>query len=778
MNKGSIVNNHTTAFGAADAPALGTRGTGVKWTTGQTQTQRTARSKLTTPKNKLNIAAWNVRTGHQVGQKEIIAKELLSSKITIAALSEVRQTGSGKTIIQPPSIDETMTMFYSGGEKREAGVGFMVSSHATKCVTAFQPISDRIAVLPVDGTIKTHFVAIYAPTETSPGPIKDNFYNQLKHTLNTIPQTEITILAGDFNAHIGTKRTGWEKVMGNFGHGEINDNGLRMLTFATINNLQIGNSHFQHPHKHQLTWRNPTGNDSAVLDYILINSRFRSSLKDVRAMRGPDCGSDHYLVRSVIQLRLQRSKSKSATQMKLDWKYLTSPFRKEALQIALSNRFATLAQTDNADEMEKQISEVILNCAKPLCPPVRHRTQPWISNECLDLVEKRKRAKLSDYNQYRQLNREVRKQMKEEREAHWNRVAADLEVAASKHEYNTLYRTLRRLSGKSKVTNDNIRNTNGTFVKSSIECLKRWREFFEELYSHHQPHTQYEDPPSVAPPRYGMSDNEPTMQEVKAAIQTLKNGKAPGTDQITAEAIKAGGDILLHRLHILLQTIWRTEQVPTTWKKAIVIPIHKKGGSRECKNYRGISLLSIVGKIFTKIIQSRLQKHREQTSREEQAGFRPYRGCTDQIFTIRQLMEERIRCGKRAIIVFIDFRSAFDCIHWPALWKTLEAEIIPQKIINPLQQSYEGSSSQVRIRNELSEEFVIRTGVRQGDVASSLLFNVVVDTIMRRVFKDRQGIQFGVDDWITDLMFADDSAVLANNDAEATNIIYNIALIS
>lgn len=568
--------------------------------------------------------------------------------------------------------------------------------------------------------------------------------------------------------------------MGNFGHGEINDNGLRMLNFATINNLQIGNSHFQHPRKHQLTWRNPTGNDSAVLDYILINSRFRSSLKDVRAMRGPDCGSDHYLVRSVIQLRLQRSKSKSAPQVKLDWKHLTNPLRKETFQIALSNRFATLAQPDNADEMEKQISDAILNCAQPLCPPVRHRTQPWISNEYLDLVEKRKRAKLSDYNQYRQLNREVRKQMKEEREAHWNRVAADLEVAASKHEYNTLYRTLRRLSGKSKVTNDNIRNTNGTFVKSSIERLKRWREFFEELYNHDQPHTQYEDPPSVAPPRFSMSDNESTIQEVKAAIQTLKNGKVPGTDQITAEAIKAGGDILLHRLHILLQTIRRTEQVPTAWKKAIVIPIHKKGDSRECKNYRGISLLSIVGKIFTKIIQSRLQKHREQTSREEQAGFRPYRGCTDQIFAIRQLMEERIRCGKRAIIVFIDFRSAFDCIHWPALWKALEAEIIPQKIITLLQQSYEGSSSQVRIRNEMSEEFAIRTGVRQGDVASPLLFNVVVDTIMRRVFKDRQGIQFGVGvgDWITDLMFADDSAVLADDDAEATNILYNIAHIS
>ena len=464
--------------------------------------------------------------------------------------------------------------------------------------------------------------------------------------------------------------------------------------------------------------------------------------------------------------------------MKLDWKRLMDPTRKETFQITLSNRFAALAQSENVDEIERQISNTILDCAQTICPPVRHRTQPWISNECLDLVEKRKRAKLTDYNQYRQLNREVRKQMKEEREAHWNQVAADLEVAASKHEYHTLYRTLRRLSGKTKSTSDNIRNIDGTFVKSSAERLTRWREFFDELYNHDRPHEQSEDPPPIEPPRLAMSDDEPTIQEVKAAVQTLKNGKAPGTDQITAEAIKAGGDILLHRLHVLLQAIWRTEQIPTVWKKAIVIPIHKKGDSRDCKNYRGISLLSIVGKIFTKIIQSRLQKYREQTSREEQAGFRPNRGCCDQIFAIRQLLEERIRCGKRAVIVFIDFRSAFDCIHWPALWKALEAELVPQKVISLLQQSYEGSFSQIRIRNEMSEEFAIRTGVRQGDVASPLLFNVVIDAIMRKVFKDRHGIQFGADDRATDLMFADDSAVLAEDDAEATHILYDIAHIS
>ncbi|RXM33269.1 LINE-1 retrotransposable element ORF2 protein [Acipenser ruthenus] len=210
----------------------------------------------------------------------------------------------------------------------------------------------------------------------------------------------------------------------------------------------------------------------------------------------------------------------------------------------------------------------------------------------------------------------------------------------------------------------------------------------------------------------------------------------------------------------------------------MIVPILKKGDNRECKNYRGISLLSITGKAFMKIIQSRLQKHREQTSREEQAGFRPNRGCCDQIFAIRQLMEERIRCGKRTIIVFIDFKSAFDCVHWPALWRALETEHVLDKITRLLKMSYDGLTSCVRIWNELSEEFPIQTRVCQGDVASPLLFNTVIDAVMRKAFEGRRGVQCDENTYVTVLMFADDSAIFTDTDAEATDILYSIVRVA
>lgn len=115
----------------------------------------------------------------------------LECKILIAAVSELCLTGSGILTIQPSMTDEKMMLFYSGGEKREAGIGFMVNSRwAVGSVTAFQPTLDHLAVLTVAGTVKTHILPTYALTKTRLDTAKDDFYNQLQQTLDTILQTD------------------------------------------------------------------------------------------------------------------------------------------------------------------------------------------------------------------------------------------------------------------------------------------------------------------------------------------------------------------------------------------------------------------------------------------------------------------------------------------------------------------------------------------------------------------------------------------------------------
>ncbi|MGH0125517.1 UNVERIFIED_CONTAM: hypothetical protein FKN15_043367 [Acipenser sinensis] len=103
MENGSNSCAHATTSRATNGPALGTQGAGEKWTTGRS-------IKAIKPKTEIRLAAWNVLTGHHVGQKEIIARELTNCKILIAALSELRLAGSRTTTIRVRQCDPCITI--------------------------------------------------------------------------------------------------------------------------------------------------------------------------------------------------------------------------------------------------------------------------------------------------------------------------------------------------------------------------------------------------------------------------------------------------------------------------------------------------------------------------------------------------------------------------------------------------------------------------------------------------------------------------------------------
>jgi hypothetical protein len=86
--------------------------------------------------------------------------------------------------------------------------------------------------------------------------------------------------------------------------------------------------------------------------------------------------------------------------------------------------------------------------------------------------------------------------------------------------------------------------------------------------------------------------------QVEIAIAKLKKYKSPGSDQIPAELIQAGGEILLCAVHELINSVWNKEEKPDQWKESIIVPVRKKGDNTDCNNYRGIPLLSISYKIL------------------------------------------------------------------------------------------------------------------------------------------------------------------------------------
>ena len=147
------------------------------------------------------------------------------------------------------------------------------------------------------------------------------------------------------------------------------------------------------------------------------------------------------------------------------------------------------------------------------------------------------------------------------------------------------------------------------------------------------------------------------IEEVRKAVKQMKCNKASGGDGIPDEVYKHGGTTLVHHLHRLFLKIWDNEEVPQELKDASIVTIFKKGSRTECGNYRGISLLSVAGKILAKVLLNRLQPLSESIIPETRCGFRPGRGTTDMIFSARQVKEKCREQGCDLCLAFIDIYS-------------------------------------------------------------------------------------------------------------------------
>ena len=105
-----------------------------------------------------------------------------------------------------------------------------------------------------------------------------------------------------------------------------------------------------------------------------------------------------------------------------------------------------------------------------------------------------------------------------------------------------------------------------------------------------------------------------------------------------------------------MQDMWGGGGVVSDWKDAVIVPIPKKGDLMNCDNWHGISLLDVVGKVFARIIQNRLQAIAEDILPESQCGFRRGRGCTDMVFVARQLVEKCREHNDTLYVLFVDLK--------------------------------------------------------------------------------------------------------------------------
>ena len=263
-----------------------------------------------------------------------------------------------------------------------------------------------------------------------------------------------------------------------------------------------------------------------------------------------------------------------------------------------------------------------------------------------------------------------------------------------------------------------------------------------------------------------------TLEEAEGSVRRLKNGKSPGSDGIISELLKNGGKIMRQCLLHLCNLAFRKAEVPMDWLRGVVVPLYKDGDKRDPLNYRPVTLLSIVGKVYTGVLQERLLQWCEKHGIlvVEQGGFRPGRGCPEQIFTLTELIKIRRRRKRHTYTCFIDIKKAYDTVWHDGLKAKLQECGIGGRMYRAICSLYEGCESTLRLGGNLgyTDFFPIQTGVRQGCILSPLLYSIFINDLAEELRNHPGGAKIDAagKHVLTVLLYADDIVLMAETEEE------------
>jgi hypothetical protein len=178
-------------------------------------------------------------------------------------------------------------------------------------------------------------------------------------------------------------------------------------------------------------------------------------------------------------------------------------------------------------------------------------------------------------------------------------------------------------------------------------------------------------------------------------------------------------------------------------------------------------------KILSNCILSRIKERAEEIIGNYQGGFRMGRSTIDQIFILRQVFQKAWEYDKELHVLFIDFQKAYDCIHRESVMKILKDFQFPNKLINLIMISVMETKVKVKVGDLISDHVLVKSGLRQGDALSPILFNLVLERVIREINVNNQGFKLQ-DSSIELLAYADDVVLLGESQESLKNIFLKL----
>ncbi|KAE9420541.1 hypothetical protein Angca_003030, partial [Angiostrongylus cantonensis] len=257
--------------------------------------------------------------------------------------------------------------------------------------------------------------------------------------------------------------------------------------------------------------------------------------------------------------------------------------------------------------------------------------------------------------------------------------------------------------------------------------------------------------------------------EIRHAISSVKNRTVPCPDMIRAEHLKNLIPVLINTLVPVFTLYLYESKVPTQWKTSKTVLLFKKGDLHDIGNFGPICLLSVVYKLFTRVILNRIDRTLDEGQRCEQAGFRKGFSTMDHIHTLTRLIEVSREYKRPLCLTFIDLEKAFDSIEIEAVMEALGTRGVPAQYINILRELYSNFTTKISpFYNDIYAD--VKRGVRQGDTISPKLFTATLQNVMRTLEWDNTGVKIDSRQ-IHHLRFADDIVLITTDISQAERML-------
>ena len=684
----------------------------------------------------------------------------------------------------------------------QGGIAVYWSNSINKYITALKDISnDRMIILKYNDGIETIFIiGVYLPQQRCRVSNFDRYLSELKEVITTYKNYGNTIVIGDINCHFGSGaglRT-WGKTTPQAKKFQ------RILYECDMEIIDIGNM-----------GQGPTytfyreGIGKSYIDHVCVSRNLLS--KVISCTIANEClsnTSDHQDIAIHLEMCKLRSEyaEKSNIPPKIAWRNLNAEIIHEKYTLPLSYELNEIEKVidfpgnleynntrEKVEELLKAVIGAIQKTSFGNLPKIKlnKNSKPYWrygQSSLNELFANKKDA----YNKWKMMGRprdvdnihyaayKVAKSefRKGQKQAQFNYEKAMLEEIDNENNVDNrfIWYIFRKSRGINKQRGVNsIRNEQGIYITDLPDIVNEWACYFEKLLNTPVEDKQHEAFYKSIDQQIDQSVNnyyvdhtfEPklvTEKEVSDLISQLKTGKACGYDGVDSEHLKYGGPKLISVLSKLFNECINVNIFPEMFKSAMLVPIPKPGKSDygNKNNYRGITLLTTIGKLYEKVLRMRLTENFESlgipVTCEIQGAGKSNISSLHTCFLLKEVINKAVNKNGCAYVAFLDIEKAFDKVWQNGLLYKLKNLNIHPKLWQILKDSFQDFQVRVCINSQRSVPFFVTQGVHQGGPLSSFLFQIYIDELLKILQLDNNGIKI-YNENIACTAYADDIAM-------------------